>query len=342
MSLIEGRLIKNELTLKRYRRLKKSKVAVISIWIYLTMSLFSFTAEFWSNSKPIMMKYKGTIYFPFVREYHPSIFGAEGFVTDYRALTFSPDDWAAWPINQWDPFENNVSVSTYPARPSNYNWMGTDDRGRDVFARLLYGFRYSIIFAVGAWILTYILGGLLGAGMGYRGGVVDLVGMRLLEVIQSVPQLLLLLTLVAIFSPNLTFLIIFYVLFGWTTIALYMRAEFLTLRKREYVDGARALGAGHGRIIFKHILPNALTPIVTFSPFEIAGNITGLVILDYLGFGLRAPTPSWGELLNQAQKYFSIAEWLVIYPCAAIVITLVLLINIGNGIRDAYDSKLAL
>ncbi|MGE0633160.1 MAG: ABC transporter permease subunit [Pseudobdellovibrionaceae bacterium] len=342
MSWVEKHLIKNELARKRYRRLKKSKMAVASLWIFLALLFFSATAELWANSRPVVMEFGGHLYVPVINEYHPSTFGQEGFVTNYRALEFKDSDWALWPLAQWDPYESNTLVSNYPAPPSRYNWMGTDDRGRDVFARLLYGFRYSLIFAVSAWIFTYLVGCVLGAIMGYMGGVTDLVGMRVVEVIQSVPQLLLLLTLVSIFSPNLPFLIIFFVVFGWTAIALYMRAEFLSLRKREYVDGARAIGASHARIIFRHILPNALTPIVTFSPFEIAGNITGLVILDYLGFGLRAPTPSWGELLGQAQKYFAIAEWLVLYPCAAIVLTLVLLINIGNAIRDAYDSKLAL
>ena len=167
----------------------------------------------------------------------------------------------------------------------------------------------------------------------------DLAGMRMVEIIQTMPVTLILITIISIFTPNLLVLIIFISLFDWTKIATYMRAQFLQLRQREFVEAARALGSSNARIIFKHILPNGLTPIVTFSPFDIAANISYLAILDYLGLGLRAPTPSWGELLQQAQKYFSTAEWLVWWPSIALVVTLTLLINIGLAVRDAFDSK---
>jgi microcin C transport system permease protein len=344
VNIIEGRFIKNELTLKRYRRFKRNKIAMFSVWMVLLLVFFSFTAEFWANNKPHFMKYQGKYYAPLLVTYHPTEFGREDiFVMDYRALDIdsSKGDWAMWPLVQWDPFESNSVVANYPSAPTSDNLMGTDDRGRDVLTRLLYGLRYSLVFALGAWFLSYFFGVIIGSVTGYFGGKVDLVGMRSVEIIQTMPTTLILITIISIFTPNLLVLVLFLSLFDWTKIALYMRAQFLQLRKREYVEAARALGSSNSRIIFKHILPNAITPIVTFSPFDIAANISTLAFLDYLGLGLRAPTPSWGELLQQAQKYFTTAEWLVWYPSIALIITLTLLINIGLAVRDAFDSRSA-
>lgn len=336
--MIESR-IKNELTLKRYRRIKRNKVGVLSIWIVGLFVLLSLLAEFWVNSKPIAMSYQGKLYFPVVVDYHPTVFDREDiFVMDYRSLQFSSQDWVIWPVVQWDPFESNKEVQSYPSPPTKINPLGTDDRGRDVLARLVYGFRYSLGYAIGVWFLAYLIGTLVGSVQGYLGGLVDLVGSRIVELIEMIPTLLLLITLISIFSPGITLLVIFTVLFDWTFIYHHMRAQFLQLRKRDYVDAARAIGASHWRIVIKHIMPNALTPLVTFSPFAIASNISGLAVLDYLGLGLPAPTPSWGELISQAQKYFSIAEWLVWGPSIALLITMVCLINIGLAVRDAYDS----
>ena len=342
MALVEGRLITNELTLKRYRRFKRNKLAVASSWLIFLFLFFSMTAEFWANSKPIVMKYQGTYYVPLVFNYHPTVFNREDiFVMDYRSLEFTQGDWAAWPLVQWDPFESNTTVETYPSPPSKYNLMGTDDRGRDVLTRLLYGLRYSFVFAIGAWFAAYLIGVVIGSITGFFGGKIDLVGMRTVEIIQTMPVTLILITIISIFTPNLLVLIVFLALFDWTKMAVYMRVQFLQLRKREYVEAARALGASDKRVIFGHILPNALTPIVTFSPFDIAANISTLAFLDYLGLGLQAPTPSWGELLDQAQKYITTAEWLGWYPSLFLVLTLTLLINIGLAVRDAFDSKSA-
>jgi len=340
VNIIENRFITNELTLKRYRRFKKNKMAVFATWTIFFLLFFSFTAEFWANSKPLVMQYQGKIYVPLFADYHPTEFGREDiYVMDYRSLEFKEGDWAAWPLVQWDPFESNKVVESYPAAPSKYNLMGTDDRGRDVLTRLLYGLRYSFIFAIGAWMVAYFIGVVIGSLTGFFGGKFDLVTMRTVEIIQTMPTTLILITIISIFTPNLFVLVLFLSAFEWTKIALYMRGQFLQLRKREYVEAARAIGSSNGRIIFKHILPNAITPIVTFSPFDIAVNISTLAFLDYLGLGLRAPTPSWGELLQQAQKYFTTAEWLVWYPSVALIITLTLLINIGLAVRDAFDSK---
>jgi microcin C transport system permease protein len=338
--MIEKYWINNSLTLKRYRKFKKDKLAILSIFVLLTIAFFSFTAEFWANSKPLILHYQGETFLPWIRTYHPTVFGREDiFVMDYRELELKEGDWAVWPLVKWDPFESNKTVSDYPAPPSKDNWMGTDDRGRDVLARLLYGFRYSIGYAFGAWFLSYLVGGFIGSLQGYLGGRVDLVGSRLVELLEMTPQLLLLITIISIFEPSLWLLIVFSVLFDWTGIYHHMRAQFLQLRRRDYVEAARALGASHVRIAFKHILPNALVPLVTFSPFAIAANISGLALLDYLGLGLRAPTPSWGELMGQAQKYFNIAEWLVWWPSLALLVIMIALINIGLAVRDAFDAK---
>ena len=340
MNIIENRLITNELTLKRYRRFKRNKSAVLACWTVFFLLFFSFTAEFWANSKPLFMKYNGKVYAPLFFDYHPTEFDRDDiYVMDYRSLEFKQQDWAAWPLIQWDPYESNSVVESYPSAPTKYNLMGTDDRGRDVFTRLLYGLRYSFIFAIGASLASYLLGVVIGSITGFFGGKVDLVGMRTVEIIQTMPTTLILITIISIFTPNLFVLVLFLAAFDWTKIALYMRGQFLQLRKREYVEAARAIGSSNKRIIFKHILPNAITPIVTFSPFDIAINISTLAFLDYLGLGLRAPTPSWGELLQQAQKYFTTAEWLVWYPAVALILTLTLLINIGLAVRDAFDAK---
>ncbi|WP_413289108.1 ABC transporter permease subunit [Bdellovibrio sp. HCB337] len=342
MNFVEKYLIRSELTLKRYRRFKRNRAAVISVFVFAFMIFVSFTAEFWANSKPHMMSYQGQVYFPLVKDYHPSLFGRTDIqVMDYRSLQMGENDWAMWPVIQWDPYESNSAVESYPAPPTKYNLFGTDDRGRDVLTRLLYGFRYTFIYAVGVWFLTYLIGCGIGAGMGYMGGRVDLIGMRLIEVFESIPAFFILITLISIFKPNIYLLVFFSMCFGWTGISHYMRGQFLSLRKREYVEAAKAIGSTHKRVILKHIMPNALTPIITLSPFAIAGNIESLSIMDYLGLGLPPPTPSWGELLGQAQSYFTTAEWLVWAPSGALVLTMTLLININLAVRDAFDAKSA-
>ena len=337
---VEKYLIRNELTLKRWHRFRRNKLAMASVFVLAIFFFFSFTAELWANNRPHVMSYKGHIYAPLFFDYHPSAFGRDDiFVMDYRSMKLENGDWWIWPMIQWDPYESNSAVDSYPARPSQYNIFGTDDRGRDVFTRLLYGFRYTMVFAVGSWLLTYLVGCAIGAAMGYWGGMVDLIGMRIVEIVESLPVFFVLITVISIFSPGLFLLICFMVVFEWTGISHYMRGQFLSLRKREYVEAARAIGASHSRIVFKHILPNGLTPIITFSPFAIAGYVMTLATMDYLGLGLRPPTPSWGELFAQALKYFTIAEWLVWAPMGFMLITLTLLINIGLAIRDAFDAR---
>lgn len=316
----------------------KKKTALISFILLFLFTFFSFSAEFWANSKPIVMKYKGNYFFPAMKEYHPKYFGLEDeFVTDYRKLNLSKDDWALWPPIQWDPYESNIKVESYPSAPTKENILGTDDRGRDILTRLLYGHRYGITYAFFVWIITAIIGTFFGALMGYYGGSVDFVGQRIVEILSTVPQFFLLIIIIAVFKPTISLLIFISSLFGWISISYYVRAEFLKNRKLEFVEAARSLGASSSRIIFKHILPNSLSPIITFAPFIIASNIVGLASLDYLGFGLTPPTPSWGELLSQAQKNFSIGWWVALFPSMALFMVLTTLSLVGEGIRDAFD-----
>lgn len=334
------RWIKNDLTLKRLRRFHSIRRAVWSVYLIGIMVFFSATAEFWANSKPLVMHYHGSTYFPVLKNYHPSVFNQEGFITNYRGLDLQAEgNWALWPVIKWDPLESNANLSTYPAPPSKINLLGTDDRGRDVFSRLIYGFRYSLGFAVLVWFFSFFTGVVAGSVMGYWGGKVDLIGSRIVEVFDSLPYLLMLLTLIAFLGATLPLLVTFSVLLGWMRISTYMRAEFLKLRKREFVEAAKAQGVGVFRILFRHILPNGLGPLITFSPTEIAANIYTLAILDYLGMGLPPPTPSWGELLQQAQQYFTIAWWLAVYPSLAMIISLTALTFIGEGVREAYDPR---
>lgn len=341
--MIEKR-IKNELTLKRWRRFKARKTAVISLVFLFLGLILTFTAPIIANSKPLMMSWKGKTYYPVFVDYPAKEFNKDSFmlVTDYRKLEPTKGDWILWPPVEWDPFESNESVDYYPSGPSDDNWFGTDDRGRDVFTRLLYGFKYSFLYAFFVWLICFFMGTIAGGLMGYFGGKFDLLMQRFVEILSTVPQFFLLIILIAIFQPTLTMLIAISCAFGWIPISYYVRAEFLKNRKKEFVEAAKSLGASEGSVIFKHILPNSLAPIITFAPFVISTNIISLASLDYLGFGLPVPTPSWGELLNQAQQNFTIAWWLAVFPAIALFLTLTMMNLIGEGVRDAMDPKMTL
>lgn len=326
--------------LEKWNVFKRRKMAYWSLIFFIVSCFFSFTAEFWANSKPLYLKHHGESYFPVFKDYTAKDFGiTDALAMDYRALKLEEGDAIIWPLVQWNPFESNKKVSEYPAPPSSSNIWGTDDRGRDVFARILYGLRYGITFAVAVWIITFIVGTLVGGVQGYFGGNIDIVGQRVTEILSTVPQFFLLIILVSIFQPTLTMLVIIMSVFGWIGISYYVRGEYLRNRRKEYVEAARAIGAKHPQIFFRHILPNSLTPIITYSPFVITSGIIALASLDYLGFGLAPPTPSWGELLNQAKANFTIAWWLAVYPSAALFIVLTMLNLIGEGVRDAFDPR---
>ncbi|MCZ0932173.1 MAG: ABC transporter permease subunit [Oligoflexia bacterium] len=334
------KLIKNPLTLKRWGIFKSRRASWISLWLFLFFLFISLTAEFWSNSKPLILHYQDAFYFPILKRYSPETFSLKDQrLTNYRKLELQEGDWTLWPLVKWNPLESNLTVKKFPSPPSSSNWLGTDDRGRDVLARLLYGYRYSIGFALCVWFFSYIIGSLLGALMGYFGAKIDKIGQRLVEIIDALPFLIILITLTTVIGRSFIFMVLFMSFFSWVGISLYMRAEFLRLRKRPFVEASRSLGRGHWGLIWKQIFPNALNPIITFSPFALAGFISALAGLDYLGFGLMPPTPSWGELFSQAEKHVTTAWWLALFPSLALFSALLSLTFIGNGMRDAFDPK---
>jgi len=334
------RYIKNEQTLKRIKRFKAQKRALVSLYLIVVILFVSMTAEMWANNKPLVMSYKGGVYFPVFKTYHPTEFGRDDiFQMDYRSIPKEDLGFEIWPPVRWNPYESNKNVDDYPSPPSSVNILGTDDRGRDVFARLLYGFRYSFGYALLVWMFSYTLGIIIGSIMGFVGGKTDLFGQRVVEVFESMPIFYMLLFISSIFTPSLWLLVAIATTFYWMTISVYIRAEFLKLRKREFVEAAKAMGARRGSVVFKHILPNALAPVVTFSPFSIAVQISFLANIDYLGFGLRPPTPSWGELLQQSKQHFMTAWWLGLFTSIALFFSLVVLNFIGEGVRDAFDPR---
>jgi microcin C transport system permease protein len=330
----------NLLTYKRLRTFQKDRLAYGSLLALSLLFILSLGAELVANDRPYILKYDAKLYFPVFSEPRAADLGiTDSYTVDYRKLDLAGHGWALFPPVKFNPFQSNDAVETYPSKPSLQNPMGTDDRGRDVFARLLYGFRISFFYALGVWVITYVIGVSVGLSMGFFGGRVDFIGQRVVEVISSIPQFFLLIILVSIFDPSMGLLVGISAAFGWISISYYLRAEGLKLRRLEFVEGARAVGLPTWRILLRHVLPNALTPIITFSPFAIAAGITGLAALDYLGFGLAPPTPSWGELLNQAKKNFTTAWWLAVFPSLALFSTLTLLNFVGEGLRNAFDPR---
>lgn len=335
------KLFKNDLSKKRWRRFKARKSAFYATVVFLSMVVATFVAPLIANNKPLYLSYQGKSFFPAMVDYHPDEFGIKNtLVVNYKKLQLSDDDSVIWPIVKWSPLESNNEVFSFPSPPTATNVMGTDESGRDVFARILYGFKYSIAYAFLVWILSLVFGLSLGGIMGYFGGKVDIIGQRIVEVFSTIPTLFILLILVSIFTPSLFMLVCISSVFGWVPISYYIRAEFLKNRNREFVEAARSMGAKNSKIIIKHILPNSLVPVITFAPFVISNNVISLSMLDYLGLGLPVPTPSWGELLAQAQKHFTVAWWLAVYPSAALFTTLTLLNLIGEGVRDAMDPNM--
>jgi len=330
----------SELTRQRWRAFRSRRASYLSLLVLVGGFLLSLLSELIANNVPAALRYRGDWYFPIATDYRPALFGQrDTFVVDYRLVRaeMGPDDWAIWPPIFWGPYESDSLLESYPAPPSERHWLGTDNKGRDLLVRLIYGFRISIAFALAVWILSFLLGVGFGAVQGFFGGRLDFYGQRFSEIWSAVPVFFLILTLIVILAPSLLLLVGLYSLFGWTHIAQYERAEFLRLRRLDFVDAARALGATPWRIMFRHLLPNALVPVVTFTPFTIAGAITGIAALDYLGFGVPPPAPSWGELLRQALSHFTTAWWIATYTVGAMFATLLLLVFINEGVREAFD-----
>jgi microcin C transport system permease protein len=302
-------------------------------------------AEFLSNDKPIVVRYDGQWYVPLLKNYPETTFGGDFRTeTDYldpfiRERLSASGNWALWPLNpyRFDTI-NYFAPSPNPAPPSAVNVMGTDDRGRDVLARLLYGFRVSVLFGMALTALGVLLGVIAGAIQGYFAGRIDLVLQRFIEVWGAIPELYLLLILASIFEPSVWILLAILGLFGWMGLSDYVRAEFLRNRQLEYVTAARALGLSDGQIIVRHVLPNSLTPVIAFLPFRMSAAIVALTSLDFLGLGVPVSTPSLGELLAQGKTNLD-AWWISLSTFGVLVATLMLLIFVGEALRDALDTR---
>jgi microcin C transport system permease protein len=330
---------------RAWRRFKANRRGYWSMWIFSILFILSLFAEVLSNDKPLIVHYDGGYYFPIVKFYSERQFGGdfdtEADYTDpyVQKLLRKGNNWALYPPNHYS-FNtiNYFTRSPNPAPPSTDNLLGTDDRGRDVFARLIYGFRLSVLFAFALTVVGVAIGVIAGAVQGYFGGRLDLYMQRLIEVWQSMPELYLLIIFASLFQPSVLLLIVLLSLFGWMGLADYVRAEFLRGRNMEYVKAAKALGVSNRSIMFRHLLPNSLTPVITFLPFRISGAIVALTSLDFLGLGVPPSTPSLGELLAQGKENIE-AWWLSLSTFVVLVGTLVLLIFIGEALREAMDTR---
>ena len=316
-----------------------------SLYVFVIIFFLSLFAELLSNDKPIIMKMDNKIYYPIVISYTEQNFGGY-FDTeaDYKDSFMTNrikelDNWAIFPFNPHSYDSINLSNSTpNPAPPSKHNYLGTDDRGRDVLARLIYGFRLSVIFAFVLTFIGIIIGIFFGAIQGYFAGKTDLFLQRFIEIWGSMPELYLLIIFSSLFEPSISLLIILLSLFGWMSLSDYVRAEFLKGRNMEYVIAARTLGLTNTEIILKHILPNSMVSVITFLPFRISGAILILTSLDFLGLGVPPDTPSLGELLAQGKENIE-AWWLSLSTFFVLVGTLLLLIFIGEGVRESLDTR---
>ncbi|MBA59246.1 MAG: ABC transporter permease [Gammaproteobacteria bacterium] len=333
------------LTRRRWENFKTKKRGYFSLWIISTLMVLSLFAEFLANDKPIIMAYKGEIYLPVLRTYSESTFGGV-FETEaaYRSesvqqLIEDGDGWMLWPPIRYsfDTIDWNTEGAV-PEAPSARHWLGTDDVGRDVTARIIYGFRLSVIFGLTLTFLSALIGITVGATQGYFGGLVDLIGQRVVEIWAGLPVLFLIIILTSLFEPNPIALLLVLLLFNWMALVAVVRAEFLRTRNFDYVNAAKALGEKDFVIMWKYILPNAMVATLTFLPFLVSGSITTLTSLDFLGFGLPAGHPSLGELLAQGKANMQ-APWLGLAGFFTLATMLTLLVFVGEGVRDAFDPR---
>lgn len=332
---------------KRWKKFKSLKRGYYSFIIVVIFYIFSFLLPFFVGRDALIVKYEGEYYFPVFKFYLAETFRQKDVQgeANYRLLKeqFKAQDsgnWVLMPVYPYGPNENLLDELTEipPTHPNNVHYFGTDDRGRDVLARLLYGFNIGISFSLIVTLLSYTIGVSIGSMLGFFGGKVDIFGQRLIEIWSTLPFLYVMIILSSILNPNFLLLTFVLTLFGWMGMTYYVRGEFYREKARDYVSAAVSMGAGNSKIIFKHILPNALTPVITFLPFAIVANIFSLVALDYLGFGLPPPTPSWGQLMSQGMQNIE-KWWLIGTPLIAMFLTLLSITFIGEAIREAFDPK---
>lgn len=330
---------------RRLDSFKANRRGFWSLWIFLALFFLSLFAEFLANDRPLLISYENEIYVPVFNAYPETAFDGE-FETeaDYRdpfvqELIEEKDGWILWPPIRYSYDTINLDLPVpAPAPPSEENWLGTDDQGRDVTARLIYGFRISVLFGLILTLISSVIGVVAGAIQGYFGGWTDLIFQRFIEIWTSIPSLYLLIIIAAIIEPSFWILLSILLLFSWVALVGVVRAEFLRGRNFEYVNAARALGVSNPVIMFKHLLPNAMVATLTFMPFILNGSIATLTSLDFLGFGLPPGSPSLGELLAQGKANLQ-APWLGITGFFIIAIMLSLLIFVGEAVRDAFDPR---
>lgn len=330
---------------RRWSNFKANRRGYWSLYIFLTLFVASLFAEFIANDKPLILKYDGAYYFPIFTSYPETTFGGEFETeTDYRdpfvdELIKEKKGWMIWPPIRYSYDTINLDLPVpAPAPPSRENWLGTDDQARDVVARAIYGFRISVLFGLVLTLFSSFIGVAAGAVQGYFGGWTDLIFQRFIEIWTSIPSLYLLIIIASIIEPNFWILLGILLLFSWVSLVGVVRAEFLRGRNFEYITAARALGLSNFRIMFRHLLPNAMVATLTFMPFILNGSISTLTSLDFLGFGLPPGSPSLGEMLAQGKSNLQ-APWLGLTAFFVIAIMLSLLIFIGEAVRDALDPR---
>ena len=330
---------------RRWRRFRANGRGFVSLILFLLLFGVTLVAEVVSNDKPFLVIYQDSLYFPVVKSYPETLFGGEfDTETDYhdpfiRERLTKNGNRLFFPLNPYSYDSINQGLDQpVPSAPNRENLLGTDDRGRDVLARLIYGFRLSILFGLALTAIGTGIGIVSGAVMGYFGGRTDLICQRLIEIWGSMPELYLLIIFASIFKPSALLLLILLSLFGWIGLSDYVRAEFLKGRNLDYVTAAKALGVGNLTIMVRHLLPNGMTPVITFLPFRMSGAIIALTSLDFLGLGVPPPAPSLGELLAQGKGNIE-AWWLSLSSFTVLVGTLLLLIFIGEALREAFDPR---
>lgn len=329
---------------QRLARFKHNRLGFICLIVFAVIFVLAIFSELIANDKPLVVKYQQSYYFPVIQSYPETTFGGIFETeTDYKdpavQQLIDRDGWALWPVIPFSYQTPNLELAVpVPSPPSQQNWLGTDDQGRDVLARILYGLRVSLLFGFALTLCAAFIGILIGALQGYYGGWVDLIGQRVLEVWGGLPMLFMVMILVSMFTPSVYWLFVIMLLFGWTALVGLVRAEFLRARNFDYVRAARALGVADRTIIFRHILPNAISSSLSQLPFMLTANITALTALDFLGYGLPPDAASLGELLLQGKNNLN-APWLALSGFFTLALVLSLLIYVGEATRDAFDPR---
>lgn len=332
----------NPLNAMRWQRFKSNRRGFYSLWLFSLLFIISLFSEFIANDKPLFIEYEQQWYFPTFNQYSEIQFGGE-FATEadytdpYVTELIEGKGFIIWPLVRfsYDTINFNIT-SSVPSPPDAENWLGTDDKGRDVLARIIYGFRISVLFGFVLTIVSSVIGVVVGATQGYYGGWLDLLGQRFIEVWSGMPTLFLLIILSSFVEPNFWWLLSIMVLFSWMSLVGVVRAEFLRCRNFDYVRAAQAMGVSDSRIMLRHMLPNAMVASLTMMPFILSGSVTTLTSLDFLGFGLPVGSPSLGELLAQGKANLQ-APWLGISAFVVLSLMLTLLVFIGEAVRDAFD-----